>query len=71
MNSYAAAIRPADFIPPITLTRAESQEMGVTLPAAPPPPGVSTVLVAVCAFGALLTVLLFVRGEQVLAPLLR
>lgn len=72
--SAAATLHPADDLfvaPAIRVTKAESQSMGVTLPAAPPPPGVSTALVALCTLGCLLTVLLFVRGEQLLGALLR
>jgi hypothetical protein len=68
--TIAAMLEPAGELfvpPPIHLTKAEGQAMGLTIPAAPPPPGVSTALVALCTCGCLLTVLLFVRGEQILA----
>lgn len=61
----------AQALPAIRVSKAESQSMGVTQPAAPPPPGVSTVLVALCTVGCLLAILLFVRGEQMIAALFR
>lgn len=58
-----------DAQPPLRPTRVESQTMGVVLYSRPPP-GISNTLVAIFALGWLLTILLVVRGEQVVLRLL-
>lgn len=63
-----AVLAAADAPPALRPTRAESQTMGVVLYSRPPP-GISNTLVAVVALGCLLTVLLVVRGEQVVLRL--